>query len=132
VTKNKNEQDCCEIFCYDEEKVNRLKGDLQQQDTHSVAKIFKALADDTRVKVAYALTQEVELCVCDVANIVGCTLATASHHLRLLRNMGLAKYRKVGKLVFYSLDDDHVQQLVQLAFLHSKEVVTNGTGTIRK
>ena len=130
TNQNNKIDDCCEIFCYDEEKVNRLKGDLQQQDTLSVAKIFKALADDTRVKVAYALSQEEELCVCDVANIVGCTMATASHHLRLLRNMGLAKYRKDGRLVFYSLDDDHVKQLIQIAFLHSKEVlVTNGTGT---
>lgn len=134
MSNQKNKYDgCCEIFCYDEEKVNRLKGDLQQQDTLSVAKIFKALADDTRVKVAYALSQEDELCVCDVANIVGCTMATASHHLRLLRNLGLAKYRKEGKLVFYSLDDVHVKQLIQLAFLHSKEgLVTNGTGTITK
>jgi len=130
TNQNNKMDDCCEIFCYDEEKVNRLRGDLQQQDTLSVAKIFKALADDTRVKVAYALSQEEELCVCDVANIVGCTLATASHHLRLLRNMGLAKYRKDGRLVFYSLDDDHVRQLIQIAILHSKEgLVTNGTGT---
>lgn len=126
MTNNKHD-DCCEIFCFDEEKVSRLKGEIQQEDTLSVAKIFKALADDTRVKVAYALSQEDELCVCDVANIVGCTMATASHHLRLLRNMGLAKYRKEGKLVFYSLDDEHVKQLIQLAFLHNKEVlITNG------
>ncbi|HJV46134.1 MAG TPA: metalloregulator ArsR/SmtB family transcription factor [Bacillota bacterium] len=116
------EQDCCEIFCYDEEKVNRLKLVVKKQDTQHVAKLFKALADDTRIKVAYALSQEGELCVCDVANIVGCSLATASHHLRLLRNMGLAKYRKEGKLVFYSLDDQHVKQLIELSFLHSKEV----------
>ncbi len=124
MTKN-HLDDCCEIFCYDEEKVNRLKNDLRNQDPLSVAKIFKALADDTRIKIAYALSQEGELCVCDAANIVGCTMATASHHLRLLRNMGLAKYRKEGKLVFYSLDDDHVKQLIQLAFFHSKESVNS-------
>ncbi|WP_025027370.1 ArsR/SmtB family transcription factor [Caldalkalibacillus mannanilyticus] len=118
----KNHDDVCEIFCFDEEKVDRGKEKLHLQDTMSVAKIFKALADDTRVKIAYALSQEDELCVCDVANIVGSTMATASHHLRLLRNMGLAKYRKEGKLVFYSLDDDHVKQLIELAFIHSKEV----------
>lgn len=128
-----NKQDTCEIFCYDEEKVNRLKGELIEQDTLSVAKIFKALADDTRVKIAYALSLENELCVCDVANIVGCTMATASHHLRLLRNLGLAKYRKEGKLVFYALDDDHVKQLIQLALLHSKEVlISNGASTSEK
>lgn len=79
------------------------------------------MADDTRMKIAYALCVEQELCVCDVANIIGSSVATASHHLRLLRNMGLAKYRKEGKLVFYSLDDDHVKQLILLAMVHSKE-----------
>ncbi len=118
---NKQEQDVCEIYCYDEAKVNERKRDLQQQQTLPVAQIFKALADDTRIKIAYSLSQVDELCVCDVANIVGCTMATASHHLRLLRNQGLAKYRKEGKLVFYSLDDDHVRQLIELAFIHSKE-----------
>ncbi|MFE8699902.1 ArsR/SmtB family transcription factor [Cytobacillus sp. FJAT-54145] len=116
----------CEITCYDEQKVNRLKQELLQQNTIEVSKIFKALSDDTRIKVAYSLSLEDELCVCDVANIVGCTTATASHHLRLLRNMGLAKYRKEGKLVFYSLDDDHVKQLIQIAFTHQKEVASRG------
>lgn len=129
----KTKQDTCEIFCFDEEKVNRLTGELEQQDTWSVAKIFKALADDTRVRVAYVLSLEDELCVCDVAHIVGCTMATASHHLRLLRNLGLAKYRKDGKLVFYSLDDDHVKRLIQLAFCHRKEGVDiSGTDAITK
>jgi ArsR family transcriptional regulator, lead/cadmium/zinc/bismuth-responsive transcriptional repressor len=116
------QEDVCEVTCVDEDKVNRLKSSIAQQDTLSVAQIFKALADDTRIRIAYALSEEDELCVCDVANIVGSTTATASHHLRLLRNLGLAKYRKEGKLVYYSLDDDHVKQLIQIAFEHQKEV----------
>lgn len=114
-------EDVCEVTCVDEEKVNRLKSTISQQDTLSVAQIFKALADDTRIRIAYALIEEEELCVCDVANIVGSTTATASHHLRLLRNLGLAKYRKEGKLVYYSLDDDHVKQLIEIAFAHQME-----------
>lgn len=114
--------DICEVTCVDEEKVKRVKDSVKHQNTVAVAQIFKALSDDTRVKIAFSLCEEDELCVCDVANIVGCTTATASHHLRLLRNMGLAKYRKEGKLVFYSLDDDHVKQLIQIAFTHQKEV----------
>ncbi|MCM2535310.1 metalloregulator ArsR/SmtB family transcription factor [Neobacillus pocheonensis] len=114
--------DICEVTCVDEGKVKRVKESVSQQNTLQVVKIFKALSDDTRIKIAYALSEEVELCVCDVANIVGSTTATASHHLRLLRNLGLAKYRKEGKLVFYSLDDDHVRQLIQIAFTHQKEV----------
>jgi DNA-binding transcriptional ArsR family regulator len=116
----------CEIYCYDEEKVKRVQTSLETVDPVDTAQLFKALADPTRLKIAYALVQEDELCVCDVANIIDSTLATASHHLRLLRNMGLAKYRKEGKLVFYSLDDDHVRQFVQLAFEHQKEMTSNG------
>jgi DNA-binding transcriptional ArsR family regulator len=119
-------EDRCEIYCYDKEKVERVQTLLQTVNPVNTAKLFKALADPTRLKIAYALVQEGELCVCDVANIIEASLATASHHLRLLRNMGLAKYRKEGKLVFYSLDDDHVRQLVEIAFLHQKEVNENG------
>ncbi|ETI70254.1 ArsR/SmtB family transcription factor [Neobacillus vireti] len=117
--------DICEITCVDEEKVKRVKESVFQQNTMAVSQIFKALSDDTRIKIAYALSVEDELCVCDVANIVGSTTATASHHLRLLRNLGLAKYRKEGKLVFYALDDDHVKQLIQIAFEHQKEVASH-------
>ncbi len=117
--------DVCEVTCVDEDKVKRVKESISQQDTKAVSQIFKALSDDTRIKIAYALSEEDELCVCDVANIVGSTTATASHHLRLLRNLGLAKYRKEGKLVFYSLDDDHVRKLIQIAFTHQKEVEHN-------
>jgi ArsR family transcriptional regulator, lead/cadmium/zinc/bismuth-responsive transcriptional repressor len=113
--------DVCEVTCVDEIKVKRVKESISNQNTLAVSKIFKALSDDTRIKIAYALSEEDELCVCDVANIVGCTTATASHHLRLLRNLGLAKYRKEGKLVFYSLDDEHVKQLIQIAFTHQME-----------
>ncbi|MNW68600.1 Cadmium resistance transcriptional regulatory protein CadC [compost metagenome] len=88
--------------------------------------MFKVLADETRMKIAYALCEEDELCVCDVANIIGSTMATASHHLRSLKQLGLAKYRKEGKLVFYSLEDDHVRELIRLASTHSKELIANG------
>lgn len=115
-------KDVCEITCVDREKVFKVQQILKEQNPLEVAKIFKALSDETRIKIAYALSVEDELCVCDVANIVGATTATASHHLRLLRNIGLAKYRKEGKLVFYSLDDDHVKKLIEVAFAHQKEV----------
>ncbi|MCY9659508.1 metalloregulator ArsR/SmtB family transcription factor [Paenibacillus chondroitinus] len=113
--------DNCEIYCFDEVKVKRLQGLLETVDISSITKMFKALADDTRMKIAYSLCEEDELCVCDVANITGSSLATASHHLRLLRNMGLAKYRKEGKLVFYSIDDEQIKQFILLAFAHSEE-----------
>ncbi len=119
-----SQEDTCEVFCFDEQKVNRVKGRIEE--INGVELLFKALSDATRIKIAYALTIERELCVCDVANIIGSSTATASHHLRLLRNMGLAKYRKEGKLVFYSLADDHVYQLVSIALIHSKEGENDG------
>ncbi|PAV28235.1 transcriptional regulator [Virgibacillus profundi] len=120
-TIEKTPRDTCETFCFDEEKVNRIQPQIEQ--VNGVELIFKALSDATRLKIAYALTLEEELCVCDVGNIIGATTATASHHLRLLRNMGLAKYRKEGKLVFYSLKDEHINQLVSIAMIHAKEGV---------
>jgi DNA-binding transcriptional ArsR family regulator len=116
-------QDMCEIFCFDEQKVNRVKAKLRAHSFQDAAQRFKVLADATRLKIAYALCGEDELCVCDAANIIGSTLATASHHLRLLRNMGIAKCRKDGKLVFYSLADPQMKRLIKLAFEQEKEEV---------
>ena len=116
---NSMSKDMCETTCFDEEVVARVQPKMEE--LNRVELIFKALSDGTRLKVTYALTLEKELCVCDVANIIGTSTATASHHLRYLRNMGLAKYRKEGKLVFYSVVDDHVHQLVKIALDHSRE-----------
>ncbi|OLO28522.1 transcriptional regulator [Alkalihalophilus pseudofirmus] len=113
--------DQCEIFQYDREKVDRLSKLVEAEPFDLTAKIFKALADETRLKIAYLLASEEELCVCDIATIIGASTATASHHLRLLKNIGLAKFRKEGKLVFYSLDDNHVKQLILNGIEHGKE-----------
>jgi len=120
-----SKNDSCEIYCYDEEKVNRIQGELEKEDLSSVAQLFKALADENRAKISYALCQDDELCVCDVANIIGSSVATASHHLRTLNKQGIVKYRKEGKLAFYSLDDEHVKQLIVIALAHQKEVKAN-------
>lgn len=112
----------CEIYCYDEEKVNRIQGELQKEDISSVVQLFKALADENRAKIVYSLCQDEELCVCDIANIIGASVATTSHHLRILYKQGIVKYRKEGKLAFYSLDDDHIKQLIMIALAHDKEV----------
>ena len=120
------EQDVCEVPCVDQARVTRVQRQLKEGSILDVSKLFKALSDETRLKIAYALTIETELCVCDVANIVGATTATAFHHLRHLKSLGLAKYRKEGKLVYYSLDDDHVKQLIQIAFEHLEELNNRG------
>ncbi|MBM7646280.1 DNA-binding transcriptional ArsR family regulator [Scopulibacillus daqui] len=111
----KSHQDQCEVYCYDEDKVSRVQALMASMDFQHMMKAFKVLADETRYKAAYALTLEKELCVCDVANIIGVTTATASHHLRLLRDMGFSGSRKEGKMVFYSLTDDSVRQLISAA-----------------
>lgn len=120
-----NKKDTCEIYCYDEEKVNRIQGDLQAIDIISVAQMLKAIADENRAKITYALCQDEELCVCDIANIVGVTIANASHHLRSLHKQGVVKFRKEGKLAFYSLDDEHIRQIMMIALAHKKEVKSN-------
>ena len=109
------QQDTCEIFCFNEEKVERLKKAVRI--TEGLAEIFKALSDDTRMKIIYALSKE-ELCVCDIATIIGSTVPAASHHLRYLKNVGLAKHRKQGKMVFYSIDDDCVKTIIEAALSH--------------
>jgi len=108
----------CQVTCVHDELVAPLRESLQR--TEGISTIFKALADDTRVKVVYALSQS-ELCVCDVANLIGSSKATASYHLRLLNHMGLATYRRDGKLVFYRLSDPHIGNLVREVVEHLEE-----------
>ena len=118
-------KDTCEIYCYDEEKVNRIQDNLQTVDISSAAQMLKAIADKNRVKITYALCQDDELCVCDIANIIGVTVANASHHLRTLHKQGIVKFRKEGKLAFYSLDDEHIRQIMMIALALKKEVKIN-------
>lgn len=101
---------------------------VQQQmpDLSKMAQLFKALADETRLKIAYALTLQSALCVCDVAEVIGSSVATASHHLRYLKEHGLAKSYREGKQMFYSLQDDHVRQIVMIAHEHMEEVIEHG------
>lgn len=120
-----NEKDTCEIYCYDEEKVTRIQGELQTVDISGVAQLFKAVAEENRAKITFALLKGEELCVCDIANIIDVTIANASHHLRTLHTQGVVKFRKEGRLAFYSLDDDHVEQLFVNALAHEKEGKVN-------
>ncbi|MHB9134499.1 MAG: ArsR/SmtB family transcription factor [Armatimonadota bacterium] len=111
--------DVCEIFCSDETKVRRLRGEVGRAE--GLGNLFKALGDETRARILYCLSRE-ELCVCDVANIMGMSVQAVSHHLRLLRAMRLVKYRREGKLAFYSLDDGHVANLIQEGLAHVHEL----------
>ncbi|MNJ25244.1 Cadmium resistance transcriptional regulatory protein CadC [compost metagenome] len=98
-----------------------LRESLNEEDISGMAQMFKALSDPNRMKIAYLLQQKEELCVCDVASILNSSVATASHHLRLLRQMDITKSRKEGKNVFYSLKDHHIQTLITMTLEHQKE-----------
>lgn len=118
-------KDTCDVYSYDEDKVNQIQSELENEDIKSVAKLFKAIAEENRAKITFALLNADELCVCDIANVIGVTVANASHHLRTLHNAGIVKFRKEGKLAFYSLDDDHVKTLFINALEHGNEVNCN-------
>ena len=82
-----------------------------------LAETFKILSDGTRIKILQALSQE-ELCVCDLAEVVEMSQSSVSHQLRLLRTARLVKFRKAGKMVYYSLDDEHIVQLFSQGLAH--------------
>ena len=115
------QDDMCEVICYDAEKIQSLQGTVDDNEVADMAKIFKALSDPTRVKMASYLDQGGELCVCDVAILTGQSTATTSHHLRLMRSLGIAKSRKEGKNVFYSLTDHHIRTLIRMTQEHMRE-----------
>jgi ArsR family transcriptional regulator, lead/cadmium/zinc/bismuth-responsive transcriptional repressor len=112
-------RDICDSF-----SPNYVQGDpIYSQLIHEVSgisEVFRVLSDETRTKIINLLSER-ELCVCDVADILHMSLPAVSHHLRLLRNMRLVKYRRDGKQAFYSLDDEHIVQLIQVAKQHFAE-----------
>ena len=85
-----------------------------------LAETFKLLGDPTRLRIAYALSRE-ELCVCDLANVLGVSQSVVSHSLRALRQMCLVRSRRDGKIAYYSLDDAHIAQLIDQGFRHVEE-----------
>jgi DNA-binding transcriptional ArsR family regulator len=101
-------QDKCEIECIHEESVFMVKEKaLSPNEILGLSEIFKGLGDPTRIKILHALSQE-ELCVCDLVEVLKMTQSAVSHQLRTLRNLRLVKHRKEGKMVYYSLDDNHI------------------------
>ncbi len=86
---------------------------------YQVAEIFAALAVPTRARIVFALSKA-ELCVCDLAALLGMSMSAVSHQLRLLRRLGLVKYRKEGRLAHYSLDDEHASEILIQVLEHVK------------
>lgn len=90
---------------------------VDDQTAAGLAETFQALADPTRVRIISAL-MDTELCVYDLARLVGMSQSAVSHQLRILRSLGLVKFRKEGRTVHYSLDDDHIRDLFQRGLEH--------------
>lgn len=112
----------CDIESVDADKVARVKESMDADAVGKVAAIFRALGEVNRTRIVKALSLEESLCVCAIATIIDATIATTSHHLRSLHRQGIIKSKKEGKMVYYSLDDDHIRQIVSMAFLHQEEL----------
>ena len=116
------EEGICENTVIHEDTVKNVKEKMPEDGLiYDIAELYKDFADSTRMKIIYALMEE-ELCVCDIANIVQTTQSAISHQLRILKQSKLVKYRKEGKVVYYSLDDEHISQIVKKGREHIEEL----------
>jgi len=101
----------CDVECIHPELVDKLEKDSIDWETASrLSEIFQVMSDPTRLRIISLLAQH-ELCVCDIAAALNMTQSAISHQLRVLRMADLVKFRKEGRIAWYSLDDDHVEKL---------------------
>jgi DNA-binding transcriptional ArsR family regulator len=115
------EKDLCQINYVDEERIERAKKNMKPDRLlFELAETFKVLGDPTRVRILHALSME-ELCVCDIAALINGSQSAISHQLRLLRAAKLVRFRREGKMVYYSLDDDHIRNLFEEGMRHVEE-----------
>ncbi len=109
-------KDLCDVPCFKEDLVARLRKNIPDDDQlEEMRVLFSALADKTRLKVLHALKDGEELCVCDVAHVLGMSVSAASHHLRKMRDLKILKYRNDGRMAYYSLRDRFVGKLLERA-----------------
>lgn len=108
--------DLCDIPCFNGELVARLRGSLPSEEQLEEGRVLlAALADRVRLKILHALSTGEELCVCDVAHVLGLSVSAASHHLRKLRDLKILKYRNDGKMAYYSVRNRHAARLAARA-----------------
>lgn len=106
----------CNVPCFKEDLVAGLRAAMPPEDQLEEARVmFAALADRTRLRILHALKDGDELCVCDVAHVLGMSVSATSHHLRKLRDLRVLKYRNDKKMAYYSLRDRFVAELVEQA-----------------
>ena len=111
----------CEYLYVHEDVVKQVTSEMPQDEIlYDLAELFKVFGDSTRIKILYALF-EAELCVCDMAQLLGLTQTAVSHQLRVLKNNKFVKFRREGKNIFYSLSDNHVRSILGQGMEHVSE-----------
>ena len=112
---------CCDCEVIHESMVHDTREKLKpEEDYGNLAALYKLFGDSTRVKLLHALEQN-ELCVCDLAVLLGVTKSAVSHQLKALRLANLVKSRRDGQIIYYSLADEHVKQILDMGFAHLYE-----------
>ncbi len=108
----------CEASASTPEQLEEIKNSMYDEKTiEALSQIFKALGDPTRLRIIYVLSKS-PLCVCDIAELLNMTQSAISHQMRILRNLRLVKFKREGRMVIYSLDDDHVLGLLSQGLEH--------------
>lgn len=103
------------------ETIERVSAQMAKEETlYDLAELFKVFGDTTRIRIICALISS-EMCVCDIATLLGMTQSAISHQLRVLKQARLVRPRKEGKVVFYALDDNHVEAIFQQGLAHALE-----------
>ncbi|ANF23517.1 ArsR/SmtB family transcription factor [Thermococcus piezophilus] len=111
----------CKVYEEHLDKILEAKKKLPGNETIlEVSDFFDALGNPTRLKILFALLED-ELCTCDLSNITGLSVSAISHQLRILKDRKIVAYRKDGKNVFYSLDDEHIREILKIALEHMEE-----------
>jgi len=112
----------CEVHEVHDDVITKVKENTPSEDLLlKLSDFFKVMGDMTRMKILYALFNADELCVCDLSKLLDKTQSAISHQLRILRQANLVKFRKEGKVVYYSLNDEHVKEILDVGFSHIKE-----------
>lgn len=111
-------QDTCEAERVAEEQLERARAALSETAALELAETFRLLSDPGRLRLISALLEADELCVCDLSEVTGLSQTACSHNLRLLRGQRLVRYRRQGRNIYYTLDDDHIRVLLAVALEH--------------
>lgn len=113
-----NEVPQCDCTIIHNDVIDRVKSEMPMAEhLYDLSELFKSLGDQTRLKILFALSKN-EMCVCDIAALLEMSQSAISHQLRVLRNVRLVKYNKVGKVVYYTLDDCHVNEIFKQGLDH--------------